>query len=92
MTDYSWEVQERAEQKDLFEEHRKDRDAFLSDEKRNERSELKQKKVKRFFYDKSKLNLEQRQPFRAMKSNTELENITSSPQFRCQCTIKEKTR
>lgn len=48
MTDYSWEVQERAEQKDLFELHRRDRESFGSDEERNRRLEIKQKKVMSF--------------------------------------------
>lgn len=48
MTDYSWEVQERAEQKDLFELHRRDRESFGSDEERNRRLEMKQKKVTSF--------------------------------------------
>lgn len=48
MTDYSWDVQERAEQKELFESHRRDRELYSSDEERNRRYELKQKKVKRF--------------------------------------------
>lgn len=49
MTDYSWEVQERAEQKELFESHRRDRELYSSEEERNKRFESKQKKVKRKF-------------------------------------------
>lgn len=52
MTDYSWEMQERSEQKDLFESHRRDRDSFVSEKERNRRLEWKQKKVKRFSVQK----------------------------------------
>lgn len=50
MTDYSWEVQERAEQKELFESHRRDRELYSSDEERNRRFESKQKKVSKNFF------------------------------------------
>lgn len=46
MTDWLWEVKERAEQKDLFESHRRDRANFGSEEEKNRRFELRQKKVR----------------------------------------------
>ncbi|KAJ6642974.1 Voltage-dependent calcium channel subunit alpha-2/delta-4, partial [Pseudolycoriella hygida] len=57
MTDYFWEVQERAYQKELFESHRMNRDIFLSDEQRNKRLEWrkKQQDEEQFGFDKYNL-------------------------------------
>lgn len=46
MTDWSWEMQERSEQKKLFEDHRENKAAFDSEYAKNKRFELKEKQVK----------------------------------------------
>lgn len=77
MTDYSWELQERSEQKSLFESHRRDRELYGSDEERIRRLELKQKKViGEFIQSRRNFLISQIPLFRAMKSNTEPEDIT----------------
>lgn len=45
MTDFRWEVQECSEQKELFISHRRDRTNFSSQEERDRRFELRQKRV-----------------------------------------------
>ncbi len=48
MTDYSWELQERSQQKSLFESHRREKEMYGPEEGRNRILELKKKEVEKF--------------------------------------------
>lgn len=50
MTDWLWEVQECQEQKELFEEQRKDKANFNSQEERDRRYEKREKRVSHTHY------------------------------------------
>lgn len=90
MTDWSWEVKERAEQKESFESFRRDKSGFSSDEQKRIRFEQREKKVRTFMtYTLLFINISSS---RNMNNNMELENSILLLLFPCRCMIKEKMR